>query len=211
MRHGRFEGDRCDERATPSKRPRVDAGGIGRSCGFKRPLCGPDRTCPSVDERDCAGAVGERSPSRSWRTDQTRAGTRLKSRGRQVAVGRLRFGDATATTPSLACSGVPVFRGPDREPRERRWPIASKRFQPLPYVAKRYFRPALLVALIRQTKPKRIARGKMPLVFDAKPDSGYDDHPGERYHFPNRYLLTARGGIGDCRVGGDVAIPTPHR
>jgi putative restriction endonuclease len=40
----------------------------------------------------------------------------------------------------------------------------------------------------------------MPLVFDAKPDSGYDDHPGERYHFPNRYLLTARGGVGDWVV-----------
>ena len=40
----------------------------------------------------------------------------------------------------------------------------------------------------------------MPLVFDAKPDSGYDDHPGERYHFPNRYLTTAQGGIGDWVV-----------
>ena len=40
----------------------------------------------------------------------------------------------------------------------------------------------------------------MPLVFDAKPDSGYDDHPGERYHFPNCYLMTARGGVGDWVV-----------
>jgi len=37
----------------------------------------------------------------------------------------------------------------------------------------------------------------MPLVFDAKPDSGYDDYPGERYHFPNRYLAAAQSGIGD--------------
>lgn len=27
----------------------------------------------------------------------------------------------------------------------------------------------------------------MPLVFDTKPGSGYDDHPSARYHFPNRY------------------------
>ncbi len=40
----------------------------------------------------------------------------------------------------------------------------------------------------------------MPLVFDAKPDSGYDDHPGERYHFPNRYLTAAQAGIGDWVV-----------
>jgi putative restriction endonuclease len=40
----------------------------------------------------------------------------------------------------------------------------------------------------------------MPLVFDAKPDSGYDDRPGDRYHFPNRYLATARSGIGDWVV-----------
>ncbi|MCC2102680.1 MAG: HNH endonuclease [Hyphomicrobiales bacterium] len=40
----------------------------------------------------------------------------------------------------------------------------------------------------------------MPLVFDTKPDSGYDDHPSERYHFPNRYLAIAASGIGDWIV-----------
>ena len=40
----------------------------------------------------------------------------------------------------------------------------------------------------------------MPLVFDVKPDSGYDDYPGDRYHFPNRYLAVAKGGIGDWVV-----------
>ena len=40
----------------------------------------------------------------------------------------------------------------------------------------------------------------MPLVFDAKPDSGYDDRPGDRYHFPNRYLAAAKSGIGDWVV-----------
>jgi putative restriction endonuclease len=40
----------------------------------------------------------------------------------------------------------------------------------------------------------------MPLVFDAKPDSGYDDRPGDRYHFPNRYLDAAQSGIGDWVV-----------
>ena len=37
----------------------------------------------------------------------------------------------------------------------------------------------------------------MPLVFDTKPGSGYDDHEGESYHFPNRYLSTAQSGVGD--------------
>lgn len=36
----------------------------------------------------------------------------------------------------------------------------------------------------------------MPLVFDTKPGSGYDDHPSDRYHFPNRYLDVATAGIG---------------
>lgn len=40
----------------------------------------------------------------------------------------------------------------------------------------------------------------MPLVFDTKPDSGYDDRPSERYHFPNRYLAIAHGGVGDWVV-----------
>ncbi len=40
----------------------------------------------------------------------------------------------------------------------------------------------------------------MPLVFDTKPESGYDDRPSERYHFPNRYLSVAQSGIGDWIV-----------
>jgi putative restriction endonuclease len=40
----------------------------------------------------------------------------------------------------------------------------------------------------------------MPLVFDSKPGSGYDDQPGDRYHFPNRYLSVATSGVGDWIV-----------
>ncbi len=39
----------------------------------------------------------------------------------------------------------------------------------------------------------------MPLVFDTKPGSGYDDRI-DRYHFPNRYLPAAQAGIGDWIV-----------
>ena len=41
------------------------------------------------------------------------------------------------------------------------------------------------------------AANSMPLVFDTKPGSGYDDHEGESYHFPNRYLSTAQSRVGD--------------
>jgi putative restriction endonuclease len=40
----------------------------------------------------------------------------------------------------------------------------------------------------------------MPLVFDAKPNSGYDDRVLERYHFPNRYRPSAERGVGDWIV-----------
>lgn len=40
----------------------------------------------------------------------------------------------------------------------------------------------------------------MPLIFETKPGSGYDDLAGERYHFPNRYLPIAQAGIGDWVV-----------
>lgn len=37
----------------------------------------------------------------------------------------------------------------------------------------------------------------MPIIFDAKPDSGYDDLLPRRYHFPNNYLKVAEAAIGD--------------
>ncbi len=39
----------------------------------------------------------------------------------------------------------------------------------------------------------------MPIIFDAKPNSGYDDLLPRRYHFPNTstYLQAAKEGIGD--------------
>ena len=32
----------------------------------------------------------------------------------------------------------------------------------------------------------------MKVVFDTRPDTGYDDDIVRRYHFPNRYLADAR-------------------
>ncbi len=40
----------------------------------------------------------------------------------------------------------------------------------------------------------------MKLVFDVKPGSGYHDDETGRYHFPIRYLATAREGLGDWVV-----------
>ncbi|PPQ35771.1 HNH endonuclease [Rhodoblastus acidophilus] len=37
----------------------------------------------------------------------------------------------------------------------------------------------------------------MPIIFDAKPDSGYDDLLPRRYHFPNNYLKVAEAAVGD--------------
>ena len=37
----------------------------------------------------------------------------------------------------------------------------------------------------------------MPAIFTHKPDSPYDDEPGERYHFPRLYLSRARQVEGD--------------
>jgi len=40
----------------------------------------------------------------------------------------------------------------------------------------------------------------MPIVFDAKPDSGYDDLLPFRYHFPSNYRTIAEAGVGDWIV-----------
>ncbi len=40
----------------------------------------------------------------------------------------------------------------------------------------------------------------MPLVFDTKPGSGYDDRVDGRYQFPNRYFPAANAGVGDWIV-----------
>lgn len=39
--------------------------------------------------------------------------------------------------------------------------------------------------------------GIMPIIFDARPDTGYDDLLPKRYHFPNNYRALAAQAVGD--------------